>query len=562
VSSGPDERLRQALEAVLSQRFGGPVVVEHLVRMAGGSSSETFSFEAAWPGGRRRLVLRRALGGGFADLAREVALFEAARQVGVPVPEVLASSLKGHPARAGAAGAPPHEVRKAGPALEGHSPRADPAGAVLRQTPASDAPSTNRDEAQPRPSDHVEVDTGPFVVLEHVAGEALPRRVLRAPELEAARSKLVEQAARALAAIHRIPVAAVPSVRGGDQLGALRALLDRLGAANPVLEVGLRVLEATRPPTGEQVVVHGDFRLGNLLVGPDGLRAVLDWEIAHLGDPLEDLAWACAKPWRFGSALPALGLAPRETLVEAYEAASGRRVDRRALGWWEVFALVRWGVVCLLQWHRHHSGAARSVELAAIGRRLAEVEWDLLDAIGVGRPSGCEPGEAPRSGSSVAPERRSHPSPPSEAASPVPPGVAPEADVAAAERRGFLPWEEPSARELLEALAEFLDQDLASSLEGRTRFHALVGANVARMVAREIALGELTEARQRARLGQLGVASMAELAQRIRSASMRMDPALLGTLRDMVADRLAVANPGYVDTGPPETLVVPPVLAV
>jgi aminoglycoside phosphotransferase (APT) family kinase protein len=125
-------------------------------------------------------------------------------------------------------------------------------------------------------------------------------------------------------------------------------------------------------------LVHGDFRNGNLIVGADGLRAVLDWELAHIGDPLEDLGWLCVKSWRFGSPHRVGGFGDVDQLLDAYAQASGRRIDPQALSWWEVMGTLRWGIICILQAANHLSGAVRSVELAAIGRRVCEVENDLL----------------------------------------------------------------------------------------------------------------------------------------------------------------------------------------
>jgi aminoglycoside phosphotransferase (APT) family kinase protein len=128
-------------------------------------------------------------------------------------------------------------------------------------------------------------------------------------------------------------------------------------------------------------VVHGDFRNGNLIIGPEGIRAVLDWELAHLGDPLEDLGWLCVKAWRFGSPLPVGGFGTIDQLIAAYEGAGGRPVDAGALHWWQVLGTLRWGIICIVQALTHTSGALRSVELAAIGRRVCEVEWDLLELL-------------------------------------------------------------------------------------------------------------------------------------------------------------------------------------
>jgi aminoglycoside phosphotransferase (APT) family kinase protein len=124
--------------------------------------------------------------------------------------------------------------------------------------------------------------------------------------------------------------------------------------------------------------VHGDFRNGNLIVGPEGVRSVLDWELTHIGDPIEDLGWLCANAWRFGGELPVGGFGTYDDLIAGYESASGETVDRAALNWWEAAANLSWGVICIAQANTHRSGAVRSVELAAIGRRVCETEWDLL----------------------------------------------------------------------------------------------------------------------------------------------------------------------------------------
>jgi len=120
--------------------------------------------------------------------------------------------------------------------------------------------------------------------------------------------------------------------------------------------------------------------VGNVIVGPEGLRAVLDWELAHVGHPAEDLGWFCVRAWRFGNDdRPAGGLGSRAELLEAYLAAGGAPVHPHDLRFWEVYGTLRWGIMCLLQASYHLSGATRSIELAAIGRRACEMEWALLD---------------------------------------------------------------------------------------------------------------------------------------------------------------------------------------
>ena len=217
------------------------------------------------------------------------------------------------------------------------------------------------------------------LIMEHVDGETIPRRILRDEAYAAARERLAAQSGEALAAVHRLPVEDLASVvPKTDEFEQYRSTLHALGEPYPLFELAFRTLTATRPMTVRPVVVHGDFRLGNLIVGPDGLRAVLDWELAHIGDPLEDLGWFCVRAWRFGGSLPAGGVGSYDEFVGAYERATGVAVDRGALRWWEAFGTLRWGVICAVQASIHLSGAMRSVELAAIGRRVCEVEHDLL----------------------------------------------------------------------------------------------------------------------------------------------------------------------------------------
>jgi aminoglycoside phosphotransferase (APT) family kinase protein len=166
-----------------------------------------------------------------------------------------------------------------------------------------------------------------------------------------------------------------------DQVASYRTVLDSLGEPHPAFELGFRWLERNRPPTERTVVVHGDFRHGNLIIGPDGVRAVIDWELAHAGDPMEDLGWLCVKAWRFGAARPVGGFGSYEQLFEAYGEAAGVAVDPDVVRWWEALGTLKWGIMCIMQASRHLSGLSRSVELAAIGRRVCENEHDLLSLL-------------------------------------------------------------------------------------------------------------------------------------------------------------------------------------
>jgi aminoglycoside phosphotransferase (APT) family kinase protein len=128
-------------------------------------------------------------------------------------------------------------------------------------------------------------------------------------------------------------------------------------------------------------LVHGDYRLGNIMVNENGLSAILDWELAHIGDPMEDLGWLCVRAWRFGGAFPAAGLGTYDELFDAYASVTGVRPDPEVVRWWEILGTLKWGIICISQAATHLMGIARSHELAAIGRRVCENEYDLIELL-------------------------------------------------------------------------------------------------------------------------------------------------------------------------------------
>ncbi|HKB36500.1 MAG TPA: phosphotransferase family protein [Gemmataceae bacterium] len=233
----------------------------------------------------------------------------------------------------------------------------------------------------------------PFFLVDRVEGESVGRRVVREPNLAEARRLLPRQMGEQLALIHAIPPG-TPELsflpRPADESPARAALeaaarqLERLNEPHPALELALRWLRQNAPDCDDLVLCHGDFRVGNLMVGTDGLRAVFDWEFAHLGDPAEDLAWPCVRSWRFGSdALRLGGVGQPDEFLDAYTQGSGRRGEelQARIAYWEVLGNFRWAVGCIQQAARHLSGQAHSVELASLGRRAAEMELELLDLI-------------------------------------------------------------------------------------------------------------------------------------------------------------------------------------
>ncbi|MDY6996445.1 MAG: phosphotransferase family protein [Actinomycetota bacterium] len=226
----------------------------------------------------------------------------------------------------------------------------------------------------------------PYLICDAIAGETIVRRIHRSLD-EAGRARLLRQCAQALAAIHRADPAGI-GLSEADELADWRLRLDEMGDTTATFEWTFRQLAQSRPAPSPMRLIHGDFRMGNLIVGDSGLAAVLDWELTHIGEIYEDLAWFCVRAWRFGApaALGAGGLGSVETFLTHYEEASGTGLDRQAFRWWLTVATLRWGVICRYQAERHLSGQHPSVELAAIGRRVSETEWDLLDLLTAGGP--------------------------------------------------------------------------------------------------------------------------------------------------------------------------------
>jgi aminoglycoside phosphotransferase (APT) family kinase protein len=369
-----------------------------------------------------------------------------------------------------------------------------------------------------------------YLISARVRGETIPRRILRAlraqPSADEARGRLLAQCAAALAALHAADPDKVPGLPADDPPTLCRDLMDALGQPSAVFEVALRWLWQHRPAPGGSAIVHGDFRMGNLIVDSSGLAAVLDWELVHRGDPLEDLGWFCVRAWRFGEdARPAGGLGSVEELVAGYERAAGTPVDREALHWWQVLGTLRWGVFCQRQAHRHLSGQTRSVELAAIGRRASENEWDLLELLAeLGLATSTDPGaDHPGSGRPASGHRGSRD-----------PGY------------GHPVYGRPTLGELVGAVRESLADAVAGQGPALSGFRARVAANALAIAERELARGAADQEAYAAALARLAAADEAALAAEIRSGHRDHQLAeIAAEFRGIVAARLAVAHPGY-----------------
>lgn len=220
-------------------------------------------------------------------------------------------------------------------------------------------------------------------VVGHVEGETLPRRLLTEARYAPARAAFAGQTGEILARIHRIPLESADFLADWpdsiDPVAAQLARLDYYGEAHPAVELAVRWLRRHPLRARPRCLLHGDFRNGNLMMDDHGIRALLDWECAHLGDPLEELGWLCLRSWRFGQLEnPAGGFCAREPLYAAYAAASGQEVDPEVVRWWEIFGFVRWIVLNIMQAHGHFTGVRRSPAFAACGRNTALIEYDLL----------------------------------------------------------------------------------------------------------------------------------------------------------------------------------------
>ncbi|MDO9504296.1 phosphotransferase family protein [Hydrogenophaga sp.] len=227
---------------------------------------------------------------------------------------------------------------------------------------------------------------GEGYVTEFVAGETLGRRVVRDEAFAPARQAMASQCGTILAAIHRLPTDSLPFLQQLSPVDELKVYGDSLagcGVRHPALSYALRWVEENLPQRWTPAVVHADFRTGNLIVGPDGVRCVLDWEIARIGDAMQDLGVLCMRSWRFGGSGEVGGFGEREDLYVAYEAASGQAVDPQRVRFWEAFSNLKWAIACARRGaSQRPDGRQISVELSAVGRRMEEPLWDFLSLTG------------------------------------------------------------------------------------------------------------------------------------------------------------------------------------
>lgn len=353
---------------------------------------------------------------------------------------------------------------------------------------------------------------GEGFVMACAPGEALPQVLLRDPAYTQALERLPKQWAQQLAAIHAIPSSCLPASlhhrAPAEMLADLEARWRDLGGVSPIYALAFGWLQRALPDPVEPRLCHGDFRMGNLLITPDGLSAVLDWELAHLGDPVQDLAFGCIPSWRFGRYdKPLGGFAQPDAMLTHYAAIAGTPVDPARFRFWLVYSCLWWGVCCLVMADIWRRGDRSGPERLVIGRRVSEVEVDLMLMLAGDLPRVVGPMEWPSA------------------------DRLPEHGV-------------PTGAALVEAVSLWLDSNMAAGAAGHQRFEAKVAINALGMAARDAALGPVFRSAQRQRLDQLGREA------EILVAALRHDPAMVTPaihqhLRSLAVENCLIDQPRY-----------------
>jgi len=455
------------LEHVLQREIEGCERLAGFERLSGGASQETYRLRIETPAGLRELALRRSPGGKGEEaraversapgLRIEAKLMQVARENGIPGPEVFY---------------------------------------VLE---AAD-------------------ELGAGFVMEWLDGITLGARIVRSPDLAETRPKLARQCGEILGRLHTIDLEGHGLDRDLASLSAVgfieqtRGRYEAFGTPQPMIDFTARWLMENLPDSPDRTLVHNDFRNGNLMVDRTGVIAVLDWEIAHIGDPMRDLGWICTNSWRYGAGpeLPVGGFGTYEDLFAGYEATSGKAVDLKRVQYWEVFGSFWWAVSTLGITQHYRQGLDASVERVTIGRRTTECQVDCVNLL--------IPGPVELVGA---------------------PDELPDPDM-------------PRLEELVGATRDFLHGQVREETRGRTRFHALVAGNALDIVYRDLHFGAEHRLREHERLrGLLDTDGPLldlrwKLVHAIRDDRIALDDRKLHEhLRATVVNQIAIDQPKY-----------------
>ena len=452
----------ECLERVLVREIPGCRALKSADRLSGGASQETYRIIVEAEGGERRIAMRRSPGGLHTEpneahpgLVAEALLMKSARAAGVPEPEVYY---------------------------------------VLQ------------------PEDEL----GDGFIMQWLDGEALGARIVRSDRFADLRPRLARECGRVMARIHDIDVAAagldryLATIPPEDFVLQTWERYKMLGTPQPMIDYAARWLIDHVPTDYEPRLVHNDFRNGNFMVDENGIVAVLDWEIAHIGDPMRDLGWICVNSWRFGGAEPVGGFGSYEELFAGYEEECGRKVDPDQVKFWEVFGSFWWSVGCLGMAEHYRTGPDKTVERPAIGRRTSECQVDCVNLLMPG----------------------------------------PVELVPASENTSSLDM--PRADELVTSVRDFLRDDVMSFTEGRTNFLARVASNSLDIILREMDLGPRQRALELERLQAFYGSDQDletlrwRLVNSLRDGSQSLDDDnLKAHLRQTVVNQIAIDQPRY-----------------
>ena len=457
-------QMQERLAAALGRRLPGFRKLERFARLSAGASQETYRLDVETGDGAQTLALRRTAGGvwhkevvpGRAGTQTEALLMRLGHEAGVPEPRVLA------------------ELEE-------------------------------------------EDGLGQGFVMDRLEGETLGARIVRSESLAQVRPKLARQCGEILARIHSIDVEATGLAKHLTRQSP-RQFVEQTWAGykllrtpQPMIDYTGRWLLDNLPENPTLGLVHNDFRNGNLMVSEEGVTAVLDWEIAHIGDPMRDLGWICTNSWRFGRRdLPVGGFGSYEDLFEGYESVSGTKVDPDRVHYWEVFGSFWWAVGCLGMASAFREGPDPSIERAAIGRRSSECQVDCVNLLIPGPADVIEPPTDP-----------------------------PALDL-------------PRIDELVSGVRDHLRGDVMEATEGRLQFMTRVASNALDIVSREIAVGSEHRAREKEGLSALMGADLDleglrwKLVEALRDGSMPLDAeGLAEHLRNTVVNQVAIDQPRY-----------------
>ena len=449
------------LERILVRRIDDCLALKSVERLSGGAAQETYRLDIKTAAGSRLLALRRAAGGVSRPsdhrpgLAGEAMLMQLVREVGVPAPKIYYVFSK-------------------------------------------------------------EDDCGDGFVMEWLEGEALGRRILREEKYEKVRQNLAYECGRILARIHSIDVVesgldkCLQSMSPSDYVQQTWSRYKAFSIPQPMIDYTGRWLMKNLPKNYRMTLVHNEFRNGNLMVSPERIIGVIDWEIAHIGDPMRDLGWLCNNAWRYGESLPVGGFGTYHQLFQGYEDESGFTIEPGEVHFWEVFGSFWWSVTCLGMVEQFRNGPDPSIERAAIGRRSSEGQIDCVNLL---MPNSVDKTNA------------------------------------LADRSNL---DSPRSDELLMKISEFLRDEVMSLTTGRKRFLAQVSANAIDIVKREILYLDQHRQIEHQSLESLVFGeneSLEDLRWRLVHA-LREDvgvdeDALKAHLRQTVVNQIAIDNPKY-----------------